>query len=327
MLTRTRSKTLSISQPADSTSEDDLLSSQSQFTSDVLTVSSVDSHSGPIDTESAAPLADLIALEAATAVIHIHCPTGASDTAASSAIDLTADESVGSAAVSWAEVAAQSVVHVLPCSIHYNGPAAVQRYFHPEQAHNPTLTATAATVTQPATTYISAAAPTADQSQSALADSRWYSAAFRGRLLTGEKVSLPLRTVGLVVREANGGRTRLLSSVGSNGGAKRHRMSRPPSRGRHSASAADDECVVVDDDVTHASSSTVAGGGEGATGGAHIDWVVDGWFDAVTLWGRDSDWKGVDQSRVKQSLLEWPAIAAALHDTHDAPPLAPTVEP
>ena len=305
MLTRTRSKTLFSSPPADSTSEDDLFSSQSQSNSDVLTVSSVDSNSALLDDDTAAPLADLITLAAASATIHIHCPTTVSDTwAVSAAIDLTADESLRDATVGWSDVAARSEVHVLPCAIHYNGPAAVQQYFQPTQANCPTSQphpatspTTTTTTSTTATTYIStSAAPTAHSQSALLAESRWYTAAFRGRLLTGERVTLPQHTIGVVLRDAPPTGT---VSGGGSGGSKRHR-----------GAAADGRRVDGAED-----------GGSAREAGSHVDWLVDGWFDSLTLWGRDSDWAGADQSWMKRSLLDWPVIAAALHSTDNDVPL------
>ena len=321
-LSRTRSMSLSSPLPADSTSEDDLLSSQSQSTSDVNTALSVDSIPVMSDVASGAPLGDVIAMEAAAATIHIHCPTPVLDTSAAEASELTAEQSIASGSVGWTEVAARSVIHVLPCSIHYNGPAAVQRYFQPNKVLNPTTPPAAAprsdsassssteTATTP-TTYISASAPPSLAVECApddalLAESRWSIAAFRGRQVTGELVPLPQHTIGLVLRDSNGGGGR--GRGRSNGrGSKRRAAARPQSK-VHPAAAldeAEDDCVLVG----------AVDGGDEESAGVHIDWVVDGWFDAVTLWGRDSDWKGADQSVLKRSLLDWPVIAAALHGT------------
>ena len=318
---RTRSQTLSNSQPADSTSEDDFLSSQSQSNSDVITSSSLDSDSGMADTDPTASMADPIALQTAAATIHIHCPTTVADNpAVSAAIDLTSEEQAMAVTAGWPEVAARSAVHVLPCAIHYNGPAAVQRYFQPSQGINPTIAATAAATTsastaRPATstnpsTYISVSAPPtqpadSDTQSAQLAESRWYRAAFRGRELTGEKVPLPPHTIGVVLRDS----VATSSVTGSSSSSKRHRAVRQRSR----VAAGDEECVEVEDGIS--GSTAAVGGGVEDESGSRIDWVVDGWFDSLTLWGRDSDWTGSDQSTVKRSLLDWPAIAAALHGT------------
>lgn len=58
----------------------------------------------------------------------------------------------------------ESVVHYLPCNIHYDGPAPVESYFHPVSTNNETLTAN-----------------------------------FRGRKLVGEKVIFPPQIEGSVI--------------------------------------------------------------------------------------------------------------------------------
>ena len=323
MLTRTRSKTLSPTVPADSTSEDELPSSQSQSASDAFALSPADSEAAMADAPdsepAAAALADPIAAEAAAAAIHIHCPTTVRESSASAP-----DECEGGATSRWNEAAARVAVHVLPCCIHYNGPAAVESYFQPSPAHNPTLPPAAAatrSATPNTATYVSDSAPPVDSldlSHSAPADSRWSTAAFRGRLLTGERIVLPPHTIGLVVRDSGG----IGSGGGSRGGGgstKRHRAVRAQATkltSTLSSAGADDECVVVDESSGGSRAEAVADSRQESA--ARIDWLVDGWFDAVTLWGRDSDWKGADQCAVKRTLLEWPAIAAALHDIADA---------
>ena len=315
MLSRTRSSTLSNSLPADSASEDDLVSSQSQSNSDAIMLSPPDASPGLFEDEPAAPLLDPIALQAAAAVIHIHCPTTVPDSSSvSSAINLTAAGSVERATVGWTDVASHSVVHVLPCAIHYNGPAAVQRYFHPTTVHNPIRTkavansnlADASSLVVTATYISTSSLPpdTTDSQCAPRADSPWYTAAFRGRQVTGERIVLPQHTIGLVLRDGGA------SSGGGGRGsvsAKRHRAS---------AAAVDDDECIMENGSTRASNMSAAD-----EAGPRIDWVVDGWFDAVTLWGRDSDWKGADQSALKRTLVEWPAVAAALHEMEGDVPL------
>lgn len=330
MLTRTRSKTLSTTAmpAADSTSEDDFLSSQSQSQSTPPsssldsnpTMADLDDHFDNTDPANDTLLPDTITQQAATATVHIHCPTTV--TQAADAIDLTDEPPaavVGEGTVGWEESGVSvSVMHVLPCEIHYNGPAAVTQYFQPTRVINPLLAAAASSsssVARSPTTYISTETPSTDASwvsatgsgggdgtaDAALAESRWYTAAFRGRQLTGEKVALPAHTIGLVIKDS---KQHKQQQQRHNTSSKRHRPARPHASRSAAASAAEDECAVVED------MTAVEGEGEA---GVRVDWLVDGWFTDVTLWGRDTDWKGVDQSILKRSLLDWPVIAAALH--------------
>ena len=312
MLTRTRSKTLSNTvMPAESTSEDDLLSSQSQSNSDALIPCSLDSNPSQDDPDPSDTLPDTITQQAAAATIHIHCPTA-------NAIDLTGEPE----AVGWSEAAARTVVHVLPCEIHYNGPAAVRQYFQPARVINPLLATAASSSSSAAasspTTYITKESPSpaasvtasragADSSvdAAALASSAWYTAAFRGRQLTGEKVALPPNTIGLVIRDKQPN-SALRSNRTSSSSSKRHRQAKR----QPLSSAVDEESIVVEDGTDIVA---VADGGE-EEAESRVDWLVDGWYTDLTLWGRDADWKGADQGMLKRSVLDWPVIAAALHD-------------
>ena len=334
MLTRTRSKPLAASTAADSTSEDELLSSQSQSASDGLLSSSIESSLlvGPDDSEEAAAgfsLLDAVSQRANAATVHIRCPTAVPS--AADAIDLTAAESstdaAAAAAVGWSDVSAPSVLHVLPCEIAYNGPAAVQRYFQPVPARSP-ASSTPPSAPSSSATYISTAEPSASSS-------RWYSAAFRGRQLTGERVALPQHTIGLLIRDAKQRTASSSSSSSSDGGTSKRRRAaaRPPTKAAsqlaaHSNSDAfiDVEAAGTSSDSEHANGSTALAvdGGESeaareseseSESEARVDWLVDGWFDSLTLWGRDSDWKGADQCVLKRSLLDWPVIAASLHNS------------
>ena len=344
MLTRTRSKTLSTAMPADSTSEDDFSSSQSQSASDITATppSSLDPNPAMFDDNDAADslLPDTITQQSAAATIHIHCPTLVTPSA--DAIDLT-DEKMVERPVGWSESAvSESEVHVLPCEIHYNGVAAVSSYFQPSRVVNPLLSAASSSSadsvaalsrspTSSPGTYISAEAPTASgqvsamgsvtngsssssgSTSAALASSSWYTAAFRGRELTGDKITLPSNTIGLVIKDkqqphhssaVRSNSSRGTSSSSSSSSSKRHRQSA-------AATATSDDCVMLPDADMPSNSSTGADDVEAV--GMRIDWVVDGWFKDVTLWGRDADWKGADQSLLKRSLLDWPVVAAALH--------------
>ena len=329
MLTRTRSRTLPSSQSADSNSDSDFLSSQSQSTSDAASFSQLDSGSALSDLDgAAAPLADVISQEAAAATIRIRCPTSLpahSHHTNSSPIDLTGEEWQ-----SWASRVSRSEVHVLPCSIHYNGAAEVRRYFQPTAVNNPTLASLhssrsaepvsdAATANLTFTTASLPAAPAADNEPVA-SDSRWYTAAFRGRLLTGERVSLPPLTIGLLLADSDGEFNSSNGGSSGDGGSSGGRLSsskRLRADRRSTSVALVEDCALLDAGAEPAEGSRTAADRADSGGGAQVEWAVCGSFDCVTLWGRDSDWKGADQAALKRTLLEWPAVAAALHDTLD----------
>ena len=207
---------------------------------------------------------DAVSHEIDAAVITIHTPV------------LVASSVDGAEAGS---AQADCLLHLLPCHIRANAPAAVSRFFQPQQLINPLLppaagsaadaepaAAASAAASSPSpgsyipsalpstTSYLTqpvCAAPASAAAAAALASSCWYTGAFRGREMTGEKLRLPADCVGLVL-----------------------------SRGREAQSSS---------------------------------WRVMSRFQSLFLWHRDQDWRGDDRSLLRQTMTDWPSIAAALH--------------
>jgi hypothetical protein len=223
---------------------------------------------------------DAVANEVDAAVINIRIPVSVPSPVVDS-VDLTEPAELSSASSPspcsssmWSAAAPLCLLHLLPCHIRANGPAAVSRFFHPQQVINPMLLLSGEAAAPPSpsasasspssSSYIPAALPSATSyltqpvgappsspaAASAVASSCWYIGAFRGREMTGEKLRLPAGCIGLVLRS-----------------------------GRE----------------------------------AQTSWRLQARFYSLFLWHRDQDWRGNDRSLLRQTMKDWPTIAAALH--------------
>ncbi|GAB5033200.1 ribonuclease h2 subunit c-like [Nannochloropsis oceanica] len=89
-------------------------------------------------------------------------------------------------------------VHALPCSIHHDGPAAINTYFMPRKA--------AVVIPEVKTLKESSQKSTdenrVDDQENQEGQGHLYEAQFRGRFLKGIRTSCPKGTVGFVVRES-----------------------------------------------------------------------------------------------------------------------------